>query len=277
MGKRRARTGNTDPIAQELDPRDPARILTAAEQNIGPRRRGFAGRVHLTPLDIYRAGEMYQDDDFRREYKSLPDAPRAIWSSRDDDVGMYTDMFCYRHGSNVYTQSRKEWKLLDTAGGTLPAPPGGKKLTQPFGLYKGWKIYNRLNRLPMLYSDAYEDGERNPLLLVFAQNAQGNLRIFDDNMPKWRNYWEMLKEVFTELGRMGKKVWVLGIGVEKLEEPEEDFKKPHCWGFAIDNRTHTLELTEGADALEMLAAALRVAGYGRGKAGKAKKPGKNPR
>ena len=116
-----------------------------------------------------------------------------------------------------------------------------------------------------------------PLLLVFAQNAQGNLRIFDDNMPKWRNYWEMLKEVFTELGRMGKKVWVLGIGVEKLEEPEEDFKKPHCWGFAIDNRTHTLELTEGADALEMLAAALRVAGYGRGKAGKAKKPGKNPR
>ena len=219
--------------------------------------------MHLTPLDIYRAGEMYQDDDFRREYKNLPDAPRAIWSSRDDDVGMYTDMFCYRHGSNVYTQNRKEWKLLDTACGTLPAPPGGKKLTQPFGLYKGWKIHNRLHRLPMLYSDAYVDGERNPLLLVFAQNAQGNLRIFDDNMPKWRNYWEMLKEVFTELGRMGKKMWVLGIGVEKLEEPEEDFKKPHCWGFAIDNRTHTLELTEGADALEMLAAALRGAGYGR--------------
>lgn len=262
MGKRRARRANTDTIARELDPWDPARILAAAEQNRQNRRRGFAGRLHLTPLDVYRAGEMYQDEDFCAQYENFPDVPRAIWSSRDDDPGMYTDMFCYRHGSGVYTQSRKEWKLLDTAGGTLPAPPGGKRPIRPFGLYKGWKIYNRLHCLPPLYSDAYVDDERNPLLLILAENAQGDYRLLHDNMPKWRNYWEMLKQVFTQDSRVGKRVWVLGIGVEQLECPEEDFKKPHCWGFFIDNHAHTLELTEGADALEMLAAALRGAGAG---------------
>lgn len=249
--------------ADELDPWDPERILAAAEQNMGPRRRGFAGRVHLTPLDIYRAGEMYQDRDFRAEYSNMPDVSRANGSSRDDDIGMYTDMFCYRHGSNVYTQSRKEWKLLDTAGGTLPAPPGGKRPVPPFGVYKGWRLYNRLHCLPPLYSDVWCDGERNPLLLILARDARGGYRLLDDTLPRWRNYWEALKQVFTCDSRVGKKVWVLIIGVEQLECPEQDLAKPHCWGFAIDHHAHTLELTEGADALEMLAAALRGAGYGK--------------
>ena len=89
----------------------------------------------------------------------------------------------------------------------------------------------------------------------------GEYQLVNDTLPKYPNYWEALKEIFTKDGRLGKKVWALALGTGSLECPEEDFRKI-SWGYAIDNRTHTLELTEGADALAMLAAALRGAGYG---------------
>lgn len=274
MGKRmvRARAEHANLSADELDAWDPERILAAAELNIAHRRRGFPGRVHLSPLDVYTASEQYQDEDFRSEYNNMPDLPRAIWSSRDDDVGMYTEMFCTRHNGHIYDRDHKEWKLLDTAGGTLSSPPGGKQPVPPFGVYKGWKIHNRLHQRP---PDACFDDERNPLVLLFVQDARGEYQLVNDTLPKYPNYWEALKEIFTKDGRLGKKVWALALGTGSLECPEEDFRKI-CWGYAIDNRTHTLELTEGADALAMLAAVLRGAGYGQ-KPQKSKKPKKDPK
>ena len=89
MGKRmvRARAEHANSSADELDAWDPERILAAAELNIAHRRRGFPGRVHLSPLDVYTASEQYQDKDFRSDYNNMPDMPRAIWSSHDDDIG----------------------------------------------------------------------------------------------------------------------------------------------------------------------------------------------
>ena len=86
----RARAEHANLSADELDAWDPERILAAAELNIAHRRRGFPGRVHLSPLDVYTASEQYQDKDFRSDYNNMPDMPRAIWSSHDDDIGMYT-------------------------------------------------------------------------------------------------------------------------------------------------------------------------------------------
>ena len=69
---------------------DPKGLLAALQQAQQTRRHGFANRLHLTPLDVYAAGEQYPDD------MSDSDIPEANWQARDDDPGMTTDAFLLR-------------------------------------------------------------------------------------------------------------------------------------------------------------------------------------
>ena len=233
--------------------KDPKGLLAALQQAQQTRRRGFANRLHLTPLDVYAAGEQYPDD------MSGSDIPEANWQARDDDPGMTTDMFCYRHKGSVYTQTHRELKLLDSAGGTLPQPPGHKKPAPPFGLFEGWTIYNRMHCPPDLSADNYLDGVRNPALLVLHQYFDGSYFMDDSSTRKYPTYWELLKNIFTCNVTYKAKTWVLAVAVENpMECPEKDLKK-HCYGFAVDDCASTLELTEGADAMAMFYAALSQA------------------
>lgn len=218
-------------------------LLDALNAAIACYRCGTPGRLHLTPLDVYAAGEQYPDGTI------FDDLPPADWQSRDDDPGMHVTLFCARHNCSVYTQTHKEYALLDTAGGTLPKPPNRKRPAPPFGIYKGWKIFNRMHRTPRLPDDCLAD-VRNPALLFLTESRDGGCLLTSDTTSKYPDYWELLKEVFEKSTRYGGKVWVLAVGAEEpLTEPEE-LKKP-CYGFAVDTTARTLELTERGDALRM--------------------------
>lgn len=218
-------------------------LLDALDAAIACYRCGTPGRLHLTPLDVYAAGEQYPDGTI------FDNLPPANWQSRDDDPGMDVTLFCTRHNCSVYTQTHKEYALLDTAGGTLPKPPNRKRPAPPFGIYKGWKIFNRMHRTPRLPDDCLAD-VRNPALLFLTASRDGGCLLTSDTTSKYPDYWELLKEVFDKSTRYGSKVWVLAVGAEEpLTEPEE-LKKP-CYGFAVDTTARTLELTERGDALRM--------------------------
>lgn len=218
-------------------------LLDALNAAIACYRCGTPGRLHLTPLDVYAAGEQYPDGTI------FDDLPPADWQSRNDDPGMDVTLFCARHNCSVYTQTHKEYALLHTAGGTLPQPLGHKRPAPPFGIYKGWKIFNRMHRTPRLPDDCLAD-VRNPALLFLTESRDGGCLLTSDTTSKYPDYWELLKEVFEKSTRYGGKVWVLAVGVEEpLTEPEE-LKKP-CYGFAVDTTARTLELTERGDALRM--------------------------
>ena len=218
-------------------------LLDALDAAIACYRCGTPGRLHLTPLDVYAAGEQYPDGTI------FDNPPPANWQSRDDDPGMDVTLFCSRHNCSVYTQTHKEYALLDTAGGTLPKPPNRKRPAPPFGIYKGWKIFNRMHRTPRLRDDCLAN-VRNPALLFLTESRDGGCLLTSDTTSKYPDYWELLKEVFDKSARYGGKVWVLAVGAEEpLTEPEE-LKKP-CYGFAVDTTARTLELTERGDALRM--------------------------
>ena len=218
-------------------------LLDALDAAIACYRCGTPGRLHLTPLDVYAAGEQYPDGTI------FDNLPPANWQSRDDDPGMDVTLVSSRHNCSVYTQTHKEYALLDTAGGTLPKPPNRKRPAPPFGIYKGWKIFNRMHRTPRLPDDCLAN-VRNPALLFLTESRDGGCLLTSDTTSKYSDYWELLKEVFDKSARYGGKVWVLAVGAEEpLTEPEE-LKKP-CYGFAVDTTARTLELTERGDALRM--------------------------
>ena len=218
-------------------------LLDALDAAIACYRCGTPGRLHLTPLDVYAAGEQYPDGTI------FDNLPPANWQSRDDDPGMDVTLFCSRHNCSVYTQPHKDYALLDTARGTLPKPPNRKRPAPPFGIYKGWKIFNRMHRTPRLPDDCLAN-VRNPALLFLTESRDGGCLLTSDTTSKYPDYWELLKEVFDKSARYGGKVWVLAVGAEEpLTEPEE-LKKP-CYGFAVDTTARTLELTERGDALRM--------------------------
>lgn len=226
-------------------------LLAAMDYAIAHRRRGFPGRLHLTPLDAYAASEQYPDD------VQSTDIPKANWQCRDDDPGMTQDLFLTRHNGRVYNYSRRALRLLDTADGTLPQPPGHKKPSPAFGLYKGWRLINRRHSAETL---CVLDDVRNPLLMVTEQRRNGCFGEYSTTTAKYPNYWELVKEVFALPGRDTAKLWVLAAAVEgelDADDPARDLLNP-CFGFALDCTARTMEITEGADALEMYAAILRL-------------------
>lgn len=218
-------------------------LLDALDAAIACYRCGTPGRLHLTPLDGYAASEQYPDGTI------FDDLPPANWQSRDDDPGMHVTLFCARHNCSVYTQTHKEYALLDTAGGTLPQPLGHKRPAPPFGIYKGWQIFNRMHRVPSLPDNCLAD-VRNPALIFLEKGWDGHCLLTSDTTSKYPDYWELLKEVFDKAAWYGGKVWVLAVGAEDPLTESEELKKP-CYGFVVDATARTMELTECGDALRM--------------------------
>lgn len=215
--------GDNRPFAPEDDP---ARLRAALETGCAGRRRGFAARAHLTPLDTADAAQLYTGNEYIRRSRAL------------------------QRGNHHGTA------LLQTAG-SAKGCRWGVNPVQPFGMYKHWQITNRLHCPP---SARTLGGVHSPALVVLAESADGTTALTTATAANRPGYWALLKDCFTVCSPAAVRLWVLVLGTDgPLCAPEPALRCP-CVGFAIDRAARTLTLTEGADALTMLHDALTQKG-----------------
>lgn len=138
-----------------------------------------------------------------------------------------------------------------------PLPPGGADAAELCDLSQGWRITNRLHHPPegMLVHFFLAKGERlkNPTAFILRQEENGRWE-WERCIPSYLNeYGALLKEILEEeYYSSAVRLWVLVIGAgTPLYDPQAAMHQD-CYGIAIDRSAHTLDLTEGAEALEML-------------------------
>ena len=149
--------------------------------------------------------------------------------------------------------------LLDTTGGTFPAPPEYQlPLTAPFGRFAGWRIFNRmrtqisLEDYPFIPFDA-----RYPCIYTITHSIYGRWKAIESAYDWYMDYWDIVAGLRNDLKGRRSISWTLIVDVpQPLVEPEKALQKK-CYGIAINKKEKTIELTEDADALAMFRPAVK--------------------
>ena len=149
--------------------------------------------------------------------------------------------------------------LLDTKGGTFPAPPEYQlPLTAPFGRFAGWRIFNRmrtqisLEDYPFIPFDA-----RYPCIYTITHSIYGRWKAIESAYDWYMDYWDIVAGLRNDLkGRRSISRTLIVDVPQPLVEPEKALQKK-CYGIAINQKEKTIELTEDADALAMFRPAVK--------------------
>ncbi len=138
-----------------------------------------------------------------------------------------------------------------------PLTLGGADAAELCDLCQGWRITNRLHHPPegMLAHFFLAKGERlkNPTAFILRQEENGRWE-WERCIPSYFNeYGALIKEFLEEeYYSSAVRLWVLVIGASApLYDPQAALQQD-CYGIAIDRSAHTLDLTEGTEALGML-------------------------